>query len=86
MLAMPSDETPVGIFGADEFDAMNRTSTIINVGRGSVIEEAELARALREGRIGGAATDVFQHESPMRDSSPLLEQDIPNLVLSPHIA
>lgn len=86
MLVMPADETTVGMFGADEFDAMNRTSIIINVGRGGVIDEAELARALREGRIGGAATDVFQHEPPTRDSSPLLEKDIPNLVLSPHIA
>ena len=55
----------------------------INVGRGSSVDEAALNEALRAGRIGGAALDVFGAE-PLPDTSPLW--DAPNLILSPHAA
>jgi glycerate dehydrogenase len=49
------------------------------------VDEQALADALREGRIGGAGVDVLTQEPPV-DGNPLLAQDIPNLIVTPHIA
>lgn len=54
---------------------------LLNVARGGVLNEADVARALHEGRIGGAAIDVFEKEPPV--GSPLL--DAPNILLTPHL-
>jgi phosphoglycerate dehydrogenase-like enzyme len=62
---------------------MKPTGVLVNVGRGPVIDEAALVRALREGRIKGAALDVFETE-PLPAGSPLYSLD--NLLLSPHCA
>jgi phosphoglycerate dehydrogenase-like enzyme len=56
---------------------------VINVGRGSLVDEAALADALRNRRIGGAALDVFEQE-PLAAESPLWE--IENLLITPHTA
>jgi phosphoglycerate dehydrogenase-like enzyme len=59
------------------------TGVLVNVGRGPVIDEPALVRALREKRIRGAALDVFEKE-PLPDGHPLYGLD--NLLLSPHCA
>lgn len=61
---------------------MRRDAVLINVARGGLVEEAALADALREGRLAGAAVDVFAQERPWY--SPLLALE--NVVLTPHIA
>lgn len=56
---------------------------VVNVGRGSTLDEAALLAALQAGRLGGAALDVFQTE-PLPADSPLW--DAPNVIISPHAA
>jgi phosphoglycerate dehydrogenase-like enzyme len=64
-----------------EFKAMKPTSLVMNVGRGPVIDEAALIRALQNNEIAGAALDVFEAE-PLPESSPLW--DMENVLISPH--
>ncbi|MEM7009801.1 MAG: D-glycerate dehydrogenase [Thermodesulfobacteriota bacterium] len=75
-----TDETR-GRFGRDEFQKMKPTSIIINIARGPIIKEAELASALKEGLIWGAGLDVFENEPEVNEE--LLKLD--NAVLVPHI-
>ncbi len=69
------------LIGEAELCRMKPTAYLINTARGDVVDEAALARALREGWIAGAACDVFEHEPPI--DSPLL--GAPRLILTPHI-
>ena len=64
-------------------EAMPRTSLLINVGRGNVIDEQALIRALENGEIGGAVLDVFQEE-PLPESHPFWET--PNTIITSHTA
>jgi phosphoglycerate dehydrogenase-like enzyme len=64
-----------------EFRVMRRSAIIVNVGRGPVIDEAALTRALESGLIAGASLDVFEHE-PLPPASPLWSME--NVLISPH--
>ena len=66
-----------------EFAAMKPDAVVINVGRGPVIDERALVRALESKRIKGAALDVFEHE-PLPAGHPLYKLE--NVLLSPHCA
>ena len=59
------------------------SAVLINVGRGSIVDEAAMVRALQVGRLRGAALDVFERE-PLPDDSPLWT--MPNVLMSPHSA
>ena len=80
-LHVPLSRTTRGLIGAKELARMKPDAILLNVSRGGVVDEAALAAALREGRLGGAGIDVFEHEPPT--GSPLL--DAPNAVLTPHL-
>jgi phosphoglycerate dehydrogenase-like enzyme len=72
-----------GLLGAAEIAAMKPSAVVINIGRGPVIDEAALLRALEERRIRGAALDVFVEE-PLPAGHPFYRLD--NVLLSPHCA
>lgn len=71
------------MFDASVFAAMPWTARFINVGRGGLVVEDELIDALRDGRLGGAALDVFAEE-PLPATSPLWT--MPGVVISPHMS
>lgn len=73
------------LIGPREFTLMKPTAVLINTARGGVVDEAALIEALRQGRIAGAATDVLEQEPP-RAGNPLLDLDLPNLIVTPHVA
>ncbi len=60
---------------------MSADSYIVNTSRGDVIDEAALAKALAEGRIGGAGLDVYEHEPKVHPDL----MNLPNVILAPHI-
>ncbi|MBT8131922.1 MAG: 2-hydroxyacid dehydrogenase [Gammaproteobacteria bacterium] len=73
------------LIGADELAQMKPDALLINTARGALLDARALASALREGRLGGAGIDVLEQEPPV-EGNPLLATDIPNLVVTPHIA
>lgn len=72
-----------GLIGEAEIGAMKPAAVIMNIGRGPVIDQAALVRALETGRIRGAALDVFNRE-PLPSDHPFWK--MPNVLLSPHTA
>jgi phosphoglycerate dehydrogenase-like enzyme len=72
-----------GLLGDAQLRRMKPTAYLINTARGALVDESALARALCEGRLAGAALDVFMTE-PLPADSPL--RSAPNLLLSPHQA
>ena len=72
-----------GMIGEPEFAAMKPNAVVINLGRGAVIDEAAMVRALTEKRIKGAALDVFDQE-PLPAGHPFYALE--NVLLSPHCA
>jgi phosphoglycerate dehydrogenase-like enzyme len=76
-----SDRTR-GLVGAAEFRSMKQSARFVNTSRGAIIEEAALVEALREGRIAGAAIDVFDVE-PLPQDHPF--RRLENVVATPHL-
>jgi glyoxylate reductase len=82
VVTVPLTDETRGMFGAREFALMKPTSVFVNVARGPIVREAELAEALRQGRPWAAGLDVFERE-PIGADHPLL--GLPNVVATPHI-
>ncbi|WP_431521622.1 D-2-hydroxyacid dehydrogenase [Actinomadura madurae] len=83
VLAAPLTPRTRGMIDAAALDRMRPSARLINVGRGALVAEPDLVKALRAGRIAGAALDVFEDE-PLPPSSPLW--DMPNVIVSPHMS
>ena len=83
ILSVPHTSDTYHLIGQKELAALPRTAVLVNVSRGSVVDEPELVAALRQGRLAGAALDVFEHE-PLPADNPLW--DMPNVLISPHSA
>ena len=82
VLALPRTADTDGYIGERRLRRMKSSAILINIGRGSLIQESALVRALREGWIAGAGLDVFAAE-PLPRSSPLWS--MPRVVVSPHV-
>ena len=82
-LHAPATAETTGYFNAERLAAMQSNAMLINSARGQLVNETDLAAALKQGTIAGAALDVFAEE-PLPAASPL--RDAPNLLMTPHAA
>jgi glycerate dehydrogenase len=83
-LHCPLNDATRGLMGSRELALMKADALLINTARGGLIDSAALAAALKAGRLGGAGIDVLTQEPPL-DGDPLLDDEIPNLLITPHI-
>ena len=83
VLVLPLTDKTQSMIGECELRLMKPSAYIINVARGQMIDEPALVSALREGRLAGAALDVFSEE-PLPPESPLYT--LPNVIITPHVA
>ena len=73
------------MFARAEFEMMKRDALLINTARGGLVEEKALIEALQDGVIAGAAFDALREEPP-REGNLLLELNLPNFIVTPHVA
>jgi len=83
VLICPETDETRGLIGREELAKMKKGAVLINIARGSIVDEPELVKALQSGHLGGAAVDVAAKE-PLPTESPLW--DMPNVIISPHSA
>ena len=83
VVAAPLTDATRGLFGAAEFACMLPTARFINIGRGEIVQTEPLVAALQQGRIAGAALDVFEQE-PLPPEHPLWA--MPQVFISAHMA
>lgn len=82
----PLNEYTKNLIGYKELCLMKNDALLINAGRGGIVNETDLARAINENRIGGAAVDVLEKEPPDAEN-PLLNLHVPSKIfITPHIA
>ncbi|HTV66924.1 MAG TPA: hydroxyacid dehydrogenase [Rhizobiaceae bacterium] len=84
-LHVPLTASTVNVIDAQRLSLVKPDAILINAARGGVVDEAALAEALKAGKLGGAALDVFAEE-PLTAETGAKFADIPNLILTPHIA
>jgi phosphoglycerate dehydrogenase-like enzyme len=83
VIAAPHTPATVKLINRDRLRQMKRTAFLINVGRGVIVDLADLTLALQEGQIAGAGLDVFEVE-PLPAGHPLWQ--MPNVIITPHCA
>ena len=84
VLHCPLNDSTRGMINAEKLAMMKPTALLVNVARGPVVVEKDLAVALENGVIAGAAIDVFDKEPPLDTASPILHA--PNCLVTPHVA
>ena len=84
-LHCPLTEATHDMFGRPEFELMKRNALLINTARGALVQEAALTDALQAGLIAGAAVDALREEPP-RNGNQLLDLNLPNFIITPHVA
>ena len=84
-LHCPLTEETRDLIDSKAIEKMKPSAFLINCARGGIVNEHDLATALRTGKIAGAATDVLSVEPP-KEGNVLLANNIPNLIITPHSA
>ena len=84
-LHIPLNESTRHMIGEREISLMKRGAIIVNTSRGGIINTRALLKALKEGKLAGAALDVFENEPPKTEEEWELIR-LPNVVVTPHIA
>jgi len=84
-LHVPLTDSTRNMIDAAALAGMKRDAILVNAARGGVVDETALCEALRAGRLGGAALDVFDRE-PVDAAAGARFAGVPNLILTPHIA
>ncbi len=84
-LHCPLNDGTRRLIGTPELARMKPDALLVNTARGGLVDSAALVEALRGGQIGGAAIDVLPAEPP-HGGDPLLAPDVPNLIVTPHVA
>ena len=84
-LHCPLTDGTRNIIGAAELKMMKKDAILINTARGGLVDEGALVAALKSGEIGGAGFDVLTVEPPTKGNV-LLDVDLPNLIITPHVA
>lgn len=82
VVACRADATNRGLISAEVIEALGPNGLLVNVARGSLVDEDALIAALKAGRLGGAALDVFENEPTSAERW----ADVPNVLLTPHTA
>lgn len=82
-LHLPLTSETENLISAEKLDLFKKSAILINTARGKLVDTFALSKALQEGKIAGAAIDVFETEPPLPADHPLLKA--PNCILSPHI-
>lgn len=83
VMALPSTPETVGILSRERISLLPEHAYVVNVGRGSAIDQQALGDALRAGKLAGAALDVMTPE-PLPTDDPLW--DCPNIIITPHVS
>lgn len=92
VVVCPREPDTINLIGEAELKRMRKEALLVNIARGGIVNEYALAKALKEGWIFGAATDVLDEEPGGPGTTPLLpdvstgEDPVPNLVISSHVA
>ncbi len=84
-LHCPLTSETANLIDEKQFELMKPNALLVNTARGGIVNESALLKALQSGLIGGAAVDVLSEEPP-ENSNPLLSVELPNLIVTPHIA
>ncbi|QJD60323.1 2-hydroxyacid dehydrogenase [Pseudomonas sp. gcc21] len=84
-LHCPLTDSTRNLIGAPELALMKPGSLLVNAARGGLVDEHALLASLKSGHLGGAALDVLSEEPPAR-GNPLLDSEVPNLIVTPHSA
>jgi len=84
-LHCPLNDDTRDLFGREEFQLMKRNALLINAARGALIQDQALIEALQTGLIAGAGIDALREEPPAKGSA-LLDLDLPNFIVTPHVA
>jgi glycerate dehydrogenase len=85
-LHCPLTENTQELMGTPELEQMKNNAILINAGRGGLVDENALVEALQSNTVAGAGVDVFTQEPADESNSLIANMDLPNLLLTPHVA